>query len=1034
MWCRHSLKLLIQAARTRRPFADNSVRATYPQRSLICSSEMAVSVSTPAKAFEADARQREAIEHVNGPMLVVAGAGTGKTTVLTKRIACLIRDGHASPEEILAVTYTKNSAQEMRERVQAELKEVNLRNLHIGTFHEYCNSVLFGCGKQFGLLDDKDLWIFLRKRIRDLHLNYFVRAADVGKFLNDLLEFMRRCQDELVGPEKYAEYVARLESGELLLPRVAKAKDAELLTADEILGRCREISSVFTIVEKMLAAENFGAFGHMITRAYDLLRSDAQLLAAERARTRFILVDEFQDANYAQVKILKLLASDEQNVFAVGDPDQAIYQFRGASSAAFALFQHQFPGAKLVALQKNRRSTTAILSTAFSLIAKNPDVARIAPASDAPYRRSQLISARDEEAAREGRIAPFFPVEAALSVGKDTECSDVVAAIQRGRRELRCNWKKFAVLYRLHVHRDQVAEELAAAGIPFSIENMDVVDTPEARDLLACLGAVFSERDGASLFRVAALPQFGIDPRTLRAGMKALPRDQNAGVSDVLGMIVNGPAVLEVLRQAREEIAVSGAKSRRAAEIVIRHFTLPRSRPLSAVLEFIQAWEEKAITKTKELGELLEYLEYFREAGGAIPMTSRDEDAVSLMTAHTAKGLEWDHVFILRANSGSFPCGYRQSLVEFPAELREDDSFAQSEGKLLHEQEERRLFYVAMTRARDSLTIYARQGRGKKDPTPPGYLRELLDDASIRPWFRKREALAFAGELFAEEAARPASVSRTAEWLEMPPQADLSQRLSATAVEIYKTCPLQFKLEREWRIPRDVPAALQFGAAMHRVLRTYYDYVRAQRSVKEEELIELLRADLGTAGIQDGYQFELYEQQGITQLRDFVATARAAMPEVLHTEEWFEMRMGGATVVGRIDRMDRSRDGRVVITDYKTGKPKSQEDADESLQLSIYALAAREKWGYEVESLVLYNLTESAAVTTRRCEAELQGARMQVEEAAQQIMAGDFRAKPGFHCNFCPYHNLCPATEKRLYSIAMELAKSSGKKRSGKFN
>src|SRR5262249_52604116 len=161
------------------------------------------------------------------------------------------------------------------------------------------------------------------------------------------------------------------------------------------------------------------------------------------------------------------------------------------------------------------------------------------------------------------------------------------------------------------------------------------------------------------------------------------------------------------------------------------------------------------------------------------------------------------------------------------------------------------------------------------------------------------------------------------------------------------------------------------------------------------------------------YQFELYEQQGISQLRDFLATSRAAMPEVLHTEEWFEMPMGGATVVGRIDRMDRARDGRVVITDYKTGKPKSQEDADESLQLSIYALAAREKWGYEIESLVLYNLTEGAPVITRRCEAELQGARMQVSEAAQQIMSGDFRATPGFHCNFCPYRNLCPATEKR---------------------
>jgi DNA helicase-2/ATP-dependent DNA helicase PcrA len=983
---------------------------------------MAVSVITSARTFDPDECQREAIEHVHGPMLVIAGAGTGKTTVLTKRIARLVSGGHARPDEILAVTYTKNSAQEMRERVQRELRGVNLKGLHIGTFHEYCNSLLFGCGKQFGLLDDKDLWIFLRKRIRELHLNYFVRAADVGKFLNDLLEFMRRCQDELVGPEKYAGYVARLERGEVPLPRVSKGKDADALTPEETFGRCREIAAVFTTVEKMLAEENFGTFGHMITKAYDLLRNDAQLLADERARTRFILIDEFQDANYAQMKILKLLAGEQENVFAVGDPDQAIYQFRGASSAAFALFQRQFPASRIVALQKNRRSTTAILSSAFSLISKNPDVGSGMSDSARPYRRAQLISARDEEVAQRGQIASVTPVEAVLSVGKDVECTDVVAMIRRKKRESRCAWQNFAVLYRLHLHRDQVAAELANAGIPFSIENMDVVDTPEVRDLLACLGAVVSERDGASLFRVAALPQFKIDPQALRAGMKALPRDQNGGVAEVLAKIPGGGAVLDVLRQAREEIARTSAKSRRAADIVIRHFALPVSRPLMAVLEFLQAWEEKAITKTKELAELLEYLEYFREAGGAVPMTSRNEDAVSLMTAHTAKGLEWDHVFILRANTGSFPCSHRQSLVAFPPELREEDSFAQNEGKLLHDQEERRLFYVAMTRARDSLTIYARQGKGKKDPTPPGYLRELLDDASIRPWFRKRDALGLAGELFAEAAPLPGFVSRTAEWLTLPPGTDLSQRLSATGVEIYKTCPLQFKLEREWRIPRDVPAALQFGAAMHRVLRTYYDYIRAQRFIDEEALVELLRADLAAAGIQDGYQFELYEQQGVTQLRDFIAASRAALPEVLHTEEWFEMPMGGATVVGRIDRMDRAPDGRVVITDYKTGKPKSQEDADESLQLSIYALAAREKWGYDVGSLVLYNLGESAAVVTRRCEAELEGARQTVQEAAQQIMAGDFQATPGFHCNFCPYRNLCPATEKRLYSLPGEAA------------
>jgi len=164
--------------------------------------------------FEPDECQRQAIEHVLGPMLVIAGAGTGKTTVLTRRIARLIRECGVSPQEILAVTYSENSAREMRERVQAELRGTEIAGVQVTTFHAYCNNLLARCGTQFGVLDEKDLWIYLRKRIRELHLNYFVRAAKVSQILNDLLDFMRRCQDELVGPEKYAEYGARLERTE----------------------------------------------------------------------------------------------------------------------------------------------------------------------------------------------------------------------------------------------------------------------------------------------------------------------------------------------------------------------------------------------------------------------------------------------------------------------------------------------------------------------------------------------------------------------------------------------------------------------------------------------------------------------------------------------------------------------------------------------------------------------------------------------------------------------------------------------------
>jgi DNA helicase-2/ATP-dependent DNA helicase PcrA len=981
---------------------------------------MAVSESTShPRPFAPDERQREAIEHVHGPMLVVAGAGTGKTTVLTKRIARLVREGHARPNQILAVTYTKNAAQEMSERVRRELHGMEVAGLQVRTFHDYCNELLARNGKQFGVLDDKDLWVYLRRRIRELRLNYFVRAADVAKFLTDLLDFMRRCQDELVGPEKYAEYVRRLERGELPIPRVSKRKDADALREEEVLGRCREIAQVFATVERMLRAENLGSFGHMITGAHELLQ-DAMRLSEERECARFILVDEFQDANFAQVKILQMLAGEERNVFAVGDPDQAIYRFRGASSAAFGLFQRHFPNARTVTLEKNRRSTTPILRTAFALISKNPEVLAGEGGVLLPSRRSPLISARDEQLAGEGREVQNAPAEAVLSASNETECSDVVTAIALKKREARCKWKDFAILYRQHSHRDLVAVELAQRGIPFSIENMDVIDMPEVRDLLACLGAVVSVNDGASLFRVAALTQFAIDPKKLRAGMQALPKESSGGgVALVLAQIEGGAAALETLQRALDESLRTEAKARAALEIVIRSFGFNRaSRPVMAVVDFVTAWEQKAITKTRELSELLEYLEYFREANGAIPLSSSDDDAVHLMTAHSAKGLEWDHVFILRANSNSFPSSYKEALVEFPSDLRDPDSVAQAEGKELHDEEERRLFYVAMTRARDTLAIYARPGKGK-EAAPAGFLRDLVKDRSLSRWFRTRLGRPFQTDLFAEAAPAVALSSRTSEWLKLPPSSDLSARLSATAVETYERCPLQFKFEREWKIPRDVPAAIQYGAAIHRVLCTYYDCRRSKREMADDALIELFRADLGRAGIQDRYQHELYEEQGIAQLRDFLATNRTTPgPEVLNTEQWFEVRIGGVTVSGRIDRMDRGGDGRVIITDYKTGKPRSQKDADESLQLSVYALAAREKWGYDAGSLVLYNLEENSPVITRRSEPQLEDAQLKVEEVAENIAAGIFKAKPGFHCKFCPYNNLCPETEKHLYAPA----------------
>jgi DNA helicase-2/ATP-dependent DNA helicase PcrA len=776
--------------------------------------------------FTPDDRQSQAIDHVHGPMLVVAGAGTGKTSVLTYRIARLVREGHAKPNEILALTYTINAANEMKDRLR---KLLGTDEVNAATFHDYCLDLLKRVHKDFGVLDEKDLWVYLRRRMRELRLVHYVRAASPGQFLNDLLEFVSRCHDELVTPGKYADYVDRLARGEIPLPRVAKSS-ADLDGA-EILGRCREIARVFSTMEHWLQEENLGTFSHMITRAQALLQSDENVLAEARSRARFILADEFQDANIAQIKILARLAGSEGNIFAVGDPDQAIYRFRGASSAAFELFDRQFPNAKRVVLDKNRRSTTPILRSAFALIDKNPPVFAGHSSSAIAYQRAPLQSAREDEAASAGTELPSPLVSVVVLTSKDAEGPDLVSFIRDAQKKSRCKWSDFGILYRSHFQRDEVVTELAEAGIPFVIESMDISDTPQARDLFACLNAVVSAGDDVSLFRVAALPSFPVNPEQLRQVMRSIARENREGhvipMAAALDRVDGGSAVLAAIQRTREEIRRRNAKARLALDIIVQHFALDVSSPLlQAALQFVSAWEQKAINKTIELEELVDYLGHFREAGGVIPLPSNEnENAVRLMTVHGAKGLEFPHVFILRANSGSFPTYYRETVVGFPRELRDAD-LAEADDKTLHNQEERRLFYVAMTRARDSLRIYSRQGKGKANKNPDGYMRELIENRAISRWLHAIPASGAQAEIFAAASAQYPAESQTTQWFELPVLDGLHARLSASAVDTYERCGLRFKLERDWRISGKPAAAMQYGAAIHRVLKTYFDSVQ----------------------------------------------------------------------------------------------------------------------------------------------------------------------------------------------------------------
>ena len=288
---------------------------------------------------------------------------------------------------------------------------------------------------------------------------------------------------------------------------------------------------------------------------------------------------------------------------------------------------------------------------------------------------------------------------------------------------------------------------------------------------------------------------------------------------------------------------------------------------------------------------------------------------------------------------------------------------------------------------------------------------------TLAPWFRPIPATGAQATLDIDAAASPlySPESQTSLWLEMPVLEGLHTRLSASAVDTYERCGLRFKLDRDWRLAARPAPAMQYGAAIHRVLKTYFDSVRAGRPKPDEELIALFQQDLADAEIEEAYQQELYEKQGIVQLLEFLASARAIpASQVLHTEESFEIRFGETVVVGRIDRIDRSPDGTCRNHRLQDRKgPRSGRCRSEPATLFVRHRRAREV-GIQSRSVSLSQPGRERPVTTMRSESELIAARERVQAAAQGIAAGIFDPKPGIHCNFCAYRSLCPEKEKRI--------------------
>ncbi|MGA8074592.1 MAG: ATP-dependent DNA helicase [Candidatus Acidiferrales bacterium] len=983
--------------------------------------------SSQTAEIELNPEQLRAVEHGEGPLLVVAGAGTGKTRVITERIRLLLENDPELPgESILGLTFTDKAAEEMKWRIKKHVGE-RADHVWLGTFHAFCNAILLEANPELRALDNFDHWILLRRNIRQLELNVFRRLADPGEFLNDFVAFFSRCQDELVSPEDYDRYVAGLHA-DYEARRAEMEPDARKIQ-EESLAREDELARAYRVSDALLRERKMVTFGAMLMQAVQMLRSNAPLLARLRERYRYILVDEFQDTNIAQLELLQLLMNDKRNLFVVGDHNQAIYRFRGASFASLKQFLTRFCGVSLdtpekrwprVHLTQNYRSTKRILRVAGTVAAES-DNSRFIPFTP-------LMTANPE--GDKIRIAEF---------GRPEEEAEWIASEIDRLHAAGVEWRDFAALYRKHTHRKYLVEALNRRQIPFVIKRLSILGSTMIRDVMAYLRLIGTPSDDVSCARIIAVPYWRIEPRDLVRVAERAAKSKGQSLWNEFEAWCKEPAGPPKKSRARELAAFIGemrerAKKLSAYELLLELIGKLGVAPLSADMdsynlarlkEFVEEWQKKGDGRT--LHDFLNYLNFFEEADGDIFLQKEPvHDAVQLMTVHSAKGLEFPHVFILHLCKGDFPSGVRRPVFEFPPRLLKEE---QPEGDY-QKLEERRLFYVALTRGRRMLTLSTIINKRKKRSE---FFDEVLGDAKIqkldiqqlvpRVEVPEREetvgsaaADASRPQLFGAAAGETKAYSRVALWARAfhPPRPEPLQ-LSASAIETYQKCPMKFLFSTAWELRGGPAGQMTFGNVMHNTIKEFVAELKKRKKIDFEEVSGIYDRFWSPAGYLDDYQEEEYKKEGLDELAKFHKTYAAAPADVLMQEKRFELPMEKeVTVLGRIDQVNRIRGDEVEVVDYKTGRAKSQKDADSSLQLSLYALAAREVLELKPARLTFYNLTTNEAVTSERDEKALAKAREAVATTADLIRAGEYPAKPGFVCGYCDFRPLCPAHEQLI--------------------
>lgn len=938
--------------------------------------------------------QKKAVTHKDGPLLIIAGAGTGKTTVVTKRIAYIIEQKIAKPAEILALTFTEKAAAEMEERVDT-LVPYGYTDTQISTFHAFGDRLLreyavdLGLPANFKVLTGTEQAIFMRQNIFAFDLDYYRPIANPLTHIEALLNHFSRLKDELISSQDYLRFAEKKL-------KLAKSDDDQ-----EEAKKILELARAYDRYQELMIQAGNLDFGDQIYLSYFLLRNNKKVRSECQRKFKYILVDEYQDTNFAQNELIKLLAEKNQNITVVGDDDQSIYRFRGASISNILDFKKTYPQAKEVVLNENYRSTQEILDASYKLIQNNnPDRLEIQNKIN-----KKLISHRHG-------VEPELIFCESLS----SEADAVVEKITELKTKHKYNYNDFALLVRANNQTEPFLQSLNLAGIPYIFTgNSSLFAQDEIKMLIAFLKSLVYSDDSLALYQLASSELYHVSHQELTSYYTLATRNNRS----LFTVIAADDEISESLKSLIADVAkYSERKNESCGELLYDYLkekgylksltenpSVKNEVKISNIAKFFDRIAEfNHSSDDRSVIAFLQNLELILEVGDEAKMSDidRDIDAVNILTAHASKGLEYPVVFILNCVADRFPSRNRRDPLPIPEELIKERL---PEGDF-HIQEERRLFYVAATRAKDLLFLSAGEDYGgKRIKKISPFVLELLNEPKPEKLTHKLSSIAKI-ERFAHIETITAKLPNRFDGEVL--------RLSRAQIDDYYTCPKKFYFAHVIKIPLLENQYLMYGTAVHAALDHYFS-----RKLKgEKPTLAQLHDDYTKAFKNVGFisrdQEDLRYQQGLQTLARFLAEDNQKPTIPTDVETPFEFAEKKVKIIGRYDLVV-GKDENVEIKDFKTSNVTDQKEADRriksSTQMMIYALSWFEKFKIIPKTTLVF--IESGLVGSKTFSIkDLEHTKEMIFAVADGIRKNDMSAKPdAYQCKQCPYNDICPESK-----------------------